>query len=48
MKNIIQKYRDWELRRFPRITRWWRGLVWPVRWAIRILAILAVVEAVWL
>lgn len=46
MKRIIQQYRDWELRTFPRTTRWWRGLVPPVRWAIRIIVILALVEAI--
>jgi hypothetical protein len=41
-----QDYRSWELRMFPKTTRWWRGLVPAVRWAIRIIVILALVEAI--
>lgn len=45
MHKLVKWYQDWELRNFPRVTRWWRGLVPPVRWAFRIIAVVLVVEA---
>jgi len=44
--NLVKYYRDWELRTFPGITRWWRGLLPPVRWAFRVIAILALIAAI--
>ena len=46
MKKLYQTYRDWELRTFPRATRWWRGLLPAVRLVIRIIVTLALVEAI--
>jgi len=42
---MVKWYMDWEIKHFPKITRWWRGLNPAIRWLFRGIAILAIIGA---